>query len=130
MLTSAIRSNLYASGDATLIGQKTFGKGIGQTLIGTPVGAYLRITSLEILPAGKMSYPSYDGIGITPNKLSSSALADALTITSSSSAAARGTSNQQAAVMAEKIQAWNRSQTGFDKGGTLAYRRFDLKKLR
>lgn len=130
MLTSAIRSNLYASGNATLIGEKTFGKGIGQSLMETPAGAYLRITSLEILPAGKTHYASYDGIGITPNVINSSALAYAITLTTSSSAAGRGTANLQTAAMADKIQAWNRSQTGFVKGKALAYRRFDLKKLR
>jgi len=130
MLTSAIRSNLYASGDARLIGQKTFGKGIGQTTIGTPAGAYLHITSLEILPAGKTHYPSYDGIGITPDVINSSALAYALTLTASSSVAGRGTANQQAAGIAERLQAWNRSQTGFVKGGALAYRRLVPKKLR
>lgn len=130
MLTSAIRSNLYATGDATLIGQKTFGKGIGQNLIETPVGACLRITSLEILPAGKTHYPSYDGVGISPDQPSSSALTDALVRTASSRAAGRGAANQQAAGIAERLQAWNRSQTGFGKIGTLAYRRLAMKQLR
>ena len=130
MLTSAIRSNLHATGEVTLIGQKTFGKGIGQTTIGTPAGAYLHITSLEILPAGKTYYPSYDGIGITPDVINSSALAYALTLTASSSVAGRGTANQKSAGVAERLQAWNRSQTGFVKGGALAYRRLVPKKLR
>jgi carboxyl-terminal processing protease len=130
VLTSALRSNFSASKGAVLIGQKTFGKGIGQTLMETPAGAYLRITSLEILPAGTTAYGSYDGIGISPDVASTSALTDALALTANGGTTARMAAGQQGNRLIERLQAWNRSQTGFAKAGMLAYRRLETRKLR
>ncbi len=122
ILTSALRSNLSASGKVKLIGTKTFGKGIGQTLMETPSGAFLRITSLEIFPAGRTAYASYDGIGIAPDVVSSTPLATALGTSERSMVTARvaGTSFTTGG---DVIVRWNHQQTSMMTREKLLYRR-------
>lgn len=76
LMLSALKDNLPAD-RFRQIGTRTFGKGIGQSILGTAAGGYARITSLEILP---LHAPSYNAIGLAPTQATadSTALATAL----------------------------------------------------
>lgn len=61
-----LASCLRDYGRATLVGTKSYGKGSMQTTYMLPDGAGLKLTTNTYLPP---SLESYDGIGITPNKV-------------------------------------------------------------
>ena len=60
ILTAALRHY----GDAISIGETTYGKGTGQTLLGFPDGSGLKYTTFEWLTPAE---ESIDGVGIVPN---------------------------------------------------------------
>lgn len=85
LLISSLKDNLPA-GRFRQIGTRTFGKGIGQSILGTTAGGYARITSLEILP---VHAASYNAIGLAPTQEAADSLVLATALDALGTAAGR-----------------------------------------
>ncbi|HXP89625.1 MAG TPA: S41 family peptidase [Fibrobacteria bacterium] len=108
LVISALRENLGSM--VREFGETTFGKGIGQHYIPTPLGGYVAVTSIHIDPVhGK---PSYHHIGIPADvaaSTDSAAVVLAWQYATSGSVSARALSPASLRP-SSKVLAWNRLQ--------------------
>ena len=113
IVLSSLRENLDSSRLRTY-GEKSYGKGIGQTYIPSPLGGFYAITLMTIDP---VVAPRYHGVGIAPDvatargEILSRALSDIL----APSVAARGAAITDLASV-DEVDAWNlRERSGGPK---------------
>lgn len=126
-----VAGSLRDLGSATLLGTKTYGKGVGQLHMTMPDGSMLILTSLEMqLPKSGV----YDGSGLVPDiqlALSATGAGDpaALTPLSADAPLLPGDRGDAVRAMTERLSLLgylDSAQEGFDAAVLAAVRRFEL----